>query len=171
MKTNKQIQQIVLSALGIAIVFVATILIRIPNAMQGYVNMGDGLILLFASFLSPALSFLVGGLGSGLADIAGGYGYYFIFTLIIKGLEGFIVAYLLQKKDHPVYRMFTYLLGSLIMIGGYFIADTIVNQSIWLGAASIWGNLFQAAIGFCIGIIGYPLLQKVHFISADKVTR
>lgn len=170
MKTNKQIQQIVLSALGIAIVFVATILIRIPNAMQGYVNMGDGFILLFASILNPGLSFLVGGLGSGLADVTGGYGYYFIFTLITKGLEGFIVAYLLQKNDRPMYRILWYLIGSMFMIGGYFIADSIVNQSVWLGLASVWGNLFQAAMGFLVAIVGYPLLLKLHMVSSEKAT-
>ena len=47
-----------------------------------------GFILLFASIVDPLGGFLIGGLGSALADVAGGYAYYFFPTLIIKGLEG-----------------------------------------------------------------------------------
>ena len=88
-------QEIVLYALGMAVVFVATMYIKIPNALNGYFNLGDGFILLFASIVDPLGGFLIGGLGSALADVAGGYAYYFFPTLIIKGLEGFVVSYLL----------------------------------------------------------------------------
>lgn len=76
MKKTITIQDMVLTALGMALVFVATMYIKVPNALDGYFNLGDGFILLFASFLSPGLSFLAGGLGSALADVAGGYAYY-----------------------------------------------------------------------------------------------
>ena len=85
---NKQTYEIVLTGLGMALVFVATMFIKVPNALDGYFNLGDGFILLFASFLNPFESFLIGGLGSALADVAGGYGHHFFFTLVIKGLEG-----------------------------------------------------------------------------------
>ena len=70
------------NGLSIAIVFIATLFIKVPNALDGYFNLGDGFILLFASILDPFLAFLVGGLGSALADVAGGYAYYFIPTLL-----------------------------------------------------------------------------------------
>ena len=83
---NKQTYEIVLTGLGMALVFVATMFIKVPNALDGYFNLGDGFILLFASFLNPFESFLIGGLGSALADVAGGYGHYFFFTkYILKG--------------------------------------------------------------------------------------
>ena len=70
---NKQTYEIVLTGLGMALVFVATMFIKVPNALDGYFNLRDGFILLFASFLNPFESFLIGGLGSALADVAGGY--------------------------------------------------------------------------------------------------
>ena len=83
---NKQTYEIVLTGLGMALVFVATMFIKVPNALDGYFNLGDGFILLFASFLNPFESFLIGGLGSALADVAGGYGhYFFIAKYILKG--------------------------------------------------------------------------------------
>ena len=99
MKKQIQTKEMVLTGLGMAIVFVATLYIKIPNALDGYFNLGDGFILLFASILDPFLAFLVGGLGSALADVAGGYAYYFIPTLIIKGLEAVVVACLMKKFD------------------------------------------------------------------------
>lgn len=90
-------KDIVLTGLGIAVVFVATMFIKIPNALDGYFNLGDGFVLIFASILNPFLAFLVGGLGSALADVAGGYAYYFIPTLLIKGLEAIVVSVLMKK--------------------------------------------------------------------------
>ena len=50
---NKQTYEIVLTGLGMALVFVATMFIKVPNALDGYFNLGDGFILSFASFLNP----------------------------------------------------------------------------------------------------------------------
>lgn len=47
---NNQIYRMVITALGMALVFIATMFIQIPNALDGYFNLGDGFILLFASF-------------------------------------------------------------------------------------------------------------------------
>lgn len=46
-------KDIVLTGLGIAVVFVATMFIKIPNALDGYFNLGDGFVLIFASILNP----------------------------------------------------------------------------------------------------------------------
>ena len=81
MKTMK-VNDIVTAALGIALVFLATWLLKVPNGIQGYFNLGDGFLLLFASVLNPFLAFMVGGVGSALADITGGYGMYALFTLL-----------------------------------------------------------------------------------------
>ena len=85
---NYGTREMVLAALGIALVYITTMFIKLPNSIGGYLNLGDGFILLFAGFLHPFTAFLVGGLGSALADLTGGYGTYAIATLIIKGIEG-----------------------------------------------------------------------------------
>ena len=58
MEKKLSTKDIVLTGLGIAVVFVATMFIKIPNALDGYFNLGDGFILIFASILDPFLSFL-----------------------------------------------------------------------------------------------------------------
>ena len=156
---NKKVYEMVLTGLGMALVFIATMFIKVPNALDGYFNLGDGFILLFASFLNPFESFLIGGLGSGLADVAGGYGYYFIFTLIIKGLEGVVVSLFMKKYSKPK-QVSSYVLGAIIMVFGYFIAKYILKGSWAMALAEIPANIVQGVAGIVIALIAYPLVKK-----------
>ena len=126
---NKQTYEIVLTGLGMALVFVATMFIKVPNALDGYFNLGDGFILLFASFLNPFESFLIGGLGSALADVAGGYGHY--------------------------------VLGSIIMVFGYFIAKYMLKGSWIVAASEIPANIVQGVAGIVIALVAYPMVKKI----------
>jgi len=160
MKKEFNTRDIVLTGLGIAIVFIATLYIKIPNALDGYFNLGDGFILLFASILDPFSAFLVGGLGSALADVAGGYAYYFFPTLIIKGLEAIVVSYLMSKFSKKA-QIPAYLLGAVIMVVGYFLAKWYLKGSVAIALTGIPENIFQSAVGIVIALICYPLILKV----------
>jgi len=161
MKKQLSTREIVLTGLGIAIVFIATLYIKIPNALDGYFNLGDGFILIFASVLDPFLAFLVGGLGSALADVAGGYAYYFIPTLIIKGLEGIVVSYLIQKFGKKA-QIPAYLLGAVIMVVGYFFAKWYLKGSAAIALTGIPENIFQSGVGIVIALICYPLVNQYN---------
>ena len=150
---------LIISALGMALVFLATYLIKIPNGIQGYFNLGDGFLMLFGSFLNPWQAFLVGGVGSALADIVGGYGIYALPTLLIKGLEAWIIAYICQQRK--ALRLLSYFLAGAAMILGYFLADSLINESFWLGFSGMFANLLQALIGIAIACCAYPLLAKI----------
>ncbi len=152
-------QQIVLYALGMAVVFVATLYIKIPNALDGYFNLGDGFILLFASIVDPLGGFLIGGLGSALADVAGGYAYYFFPTLIIKGLEGFLVAWLFQKYGEKI-KWVAYALGSIIMVVGYFFAKWYLKGSMIIALGGVAENIFQSGVGYVIAIVALPVVKR-----------
>lgn len=154
-------KDIVLTGLGIAIVFVSTMFIKIPNALDGYFNLGDGFILLFASLLNPFLSFLVGGLGSALADVAGGYAYYFIPTLLIKGLEAIVVSALMTKYGKKV-QIPAYLLGATIMVVGYFLTKWYLKQSMAIALTGIPENIIQSGVGVVIAFIVYPIVSRIY---------
>ena len=139
---NYGTREMVLAALGIALVYITTMFIKLPNSIGGYLNLGDGFILLFAGFLHPFTAFLVGGLGSALADLTGGYGTYAIATLIIKGIEGGLIALLVRRNARL--RFPAYIIGALIMIGGYYVTDSL-----------------QAAAGILIAAAATPLLRKL----------
>lgn len=156
---NLSVKEIVTGALGIALVFLATYLIKVPNGIQGYFNLGDGFILLFASILNPFLAFLVGGVGSALADAAGGYAIYFIPTLFIKGIEAIVVSYLISKLGQKS-RYIIYLIGGAIMVCGYFVADAFINESWALSATGIPSNVIQALAGYVIALVCLPIISK-----------
>lgn len=159
MKTKITTNEIVLTALGMALVFVSTLLIKIPNPIEGYFNLGDGFLLLFSSFLPPFLAFLTGGLGSALADIAGGYSYYFLWTLLIKGSEAFLVSSLLKRWGIK-YKIGYYMLGSCVMVIGYFLAKWFLKGNPFIALAGIPENIVQAILGMAVALVAYPILQK-----------
>lgn len=161
MEKKLSTKAIVLTGLGIAVVFVATMFIKIPNALDGYFNLGDGFILIFASILDPFLAFLVGGLGSALADVAGGYAYYFIPTLIIKGLEAIVVSMLIKKYGKKV-QIPAYILGAVIMVLGYFLTKWYLKQSMAIALTGIPENIFQSGVGIVIALICYPVISRIY---------
>ena len=85
--------------LGIALTAVATMAVQIPiPATKGYLNLGDSVIMVLAVVFGPRFGFLVGSLGSALADVVTGYAYWAPATLIIKGVEGFLSRLVLREE-------------------------------------------------------------------------
>lgn len=156
---DKKIREITLTGVGIAICFVATMYIKIPNPLDGYFNMGDGVIMLFAAILNPLNAFLVGGVGSALADFAGGYPHYIIFTLIIKGLEAIVISILFNKYGDKI-KYIAYAIGSVIMVVGYFLAKWYLKANIFIALSGVFENVLQSLVGFVIAIILLPQIKK-----------
>ena len=87
------VRRLTLAALSIALVTLATVIIRIPNpATQGYINLGDALLFTLALVFGWRIGGLAGGVGSALADALGGYFIWAPWTLVIKGIEGILVG-------------------------------------------------------------------------------
>lgn len=159
MKTKYTTNEIVLTALDMALVFVATMFIKIPNPLDGYFNLGDGFLMLFAGMLNPFCAFLVGGLGSALADVAGGYAYYFIWTLLIKGVEAFLISELFHQFG-PKYKLGYYGLGAIVMVVGYFFAKWFLKGSALIALSGVPENILQSVVGIVIAWAAYPIIQK-----------
>ena len=66
MNTTKKV---VTASMLAALVCVATMIIKIPSPLKGYINLGDCIVLLSGWLLSPLYGFLAAGIGSALADI------------------------------------------------------------------------------------------------------
>ena len=84
MKMKKNTRTLVIAALLAALVCVATMVVKIPSPLKGYINLGDCMVLLSGWLLPPVFSFLAAGIGSALADVFSGYFVYapvtFAFT-------------------------------------------------------------------------------------------
>ena len=83
-KMHLKTKKIVMAALMASMTCVATMIIKIPSPMQGYMNLGDCIVLLCGWMLAPGYAFFAAGIGSALADIFSGYVIYAPATFVIK---------------------------------------------------------------------------------------
>ncbi len=121
-----------LSMIGIfgAFTCVVTIVIAFPiPATNGFINIGDAVVMITGLIFGPIIGGIAGGVGSSLADLLLGYAIYAPATLVIKGLEGFFVGLIAnpKKKSKWNYRDFIgVIVGGFIMIIGYFLYEVMI---------------------------------------------
>ena len=153
MKKENTLIQISLIPIMIALVAVGTYIIRIPNPMGGYFNVGDVMIFVCALTFNPVVSGIAGGVGSAISD-AIGFPAFVIPTLVIKGLEGFIASLISNKKN--VFRdMFAVIVAGSEMVIGYFLVEWYpLNWGFGGALSEVPTNIAQILIG---GLVGIPI--------------
>ncbi len=156
-----------LSTIGIfaALTCVITMVIAFPiPATKGFINIGDAIVMITGLLFGPIIGAISGGVGSALADIFLGYTIYAPATLIIKGLEGFLVGLISNPRRN--YVKFNYrdiigiVVGGLIMVFGYFIYEIMIYGF----PSALFEFILNAIIQFGLG----GLLAFVFIISARK---
>jgi uncharacterized membrane protein len=85
-----------LAALMAALVFAMTLVRLFPTPPGGYIHLGDGGVNFAAFAFGPWVGGIVGGLGTALADVTGGYAYWALASFLIHGLQGIAVGWLSQ---------------------------------------------------------------------------
>ena len=154
---NISTRKIVICAMLTALTTLATIVIQIPSPMNGYVNLGD-VVVLFATFImGPVYGTVSAGLGSFLADILTGYVVYAPATLIIKAgmaLACYFTFAALKKviKSDLAPMVVGGVVAELIMVAGYFLSASLLMGEGIAAAARIPGNLIQGAVGVAVGV-------------------
>ena len=150
-RKQKAAVQISLMAIMSPLVAVGTLVIRIPNPMGGYFNIGDVMIFVSALAFSPFVGGFAGGLGSAIADLIG-FPVFALPTLIIKGLEGLIASLVTNKKS--VYRdVLAVVAAGAEMVVGYFLVEVYL-WGMGSALAEVPANIGQIAVG---GLIGIPV--------------
>ena len=110
-------------------------------ATTGYFNVGEIMVYTSALLMGPYVGAFAGGVGSMISDLSLGYPYYAPGTLMIKGLEGFIVGYL-GTRPFPS-----------------------VSKARWRGIAVGFGLVFSLALGY----VGASFLSGDHPIYLGGV--
>lgn len=161
MKTRTQ--KIVTAAMLAALACVATMIIKIPSPMKGYLNLGDCVVLLAGWVLSPVYGFLAAGIGSALADIFSGYVIYAPATFVIKGLMAIIAYYLFKLISNKIgnlpSRIISGVAAELIMVFGYFIFEGFLYGFI-PSSVNIPANAVQGVAGLIIGTLLIKIFEK-----------
>ena len=163
MKNQNKTQKIVLSALLASLVCVATMLIKIPSPLKGYLNLGDCVVLLSGWVLSPVYGFLTAGIGSALADIFSGYIIYAPATFVIKGLmalTAYFVCRLTSKNmGGMISRIVSGTLAEILMVSGYFLFEGFLYGFI-PSLVNIPANAMQGVAGLILGMLLVRIFEK-----------
>ena len=164
-------QRMVLTALFGALSCVATLVIRIPSPLGGYVNLGDTLVLLSGFALGGWYGVAAAGIGSMMADFFGGYIHYMPATLLIKALMAAAAGVLYhvirksEKKRTLIAATAAGVVAELIMVIGYYLLALIFLQKGAAAALTIPGNLAQGAAGIVGGVALLLALQKAGVVE------
>jgi uncharacterized membrane protein len=162
---HTKIKTLALAALMAALACVATMIIKIPSPMKGYLNLGDCVVLLCGWILSPGYGFLAAGLGSALADVFSGYATYAPATFIIKGamaLIAFAFTRVIRKKLPA--QLIGGVLAETAMVLGYFVFEGFL-YGFAPSAVNIPANAAQGIAGIIIGILLIKILEKAKLTA------
>jgi uncharacterized membrane protein len=153
LKREKLLTQISLMAVMAALVAVGTLIVRIPNPMGGYFNVGDVMIFVAALTFNPIVGGFAGGVGSAIADMIG-FPVFAVPTLIIKGLEGLLAGLITSRKS--VFRdvLAVVVAGSEMIIGYFLVELYLLGWGLGGALAELPGNAAQVIIG---GLVGIPI--------------
>ena len=173
------LKRVVLSGIMVALVFLATYFTRIPIPMtQGYFNVGDTVIIVAAIMLGKRSGFLIGSMGSFLADVMSGYYLFAPLTLIVKGLEGYMIGSIASsygdKKPTESKKILAILAGVLVMVAGYFIGEATVlklfDETFGMAAAvyELPLNLLQGGLSAILGYSLSTVLTRMG-LTADNI--
>ncbi|GHU99478.1 membrane protein [Spirochaetia bacterium] len=135
-----------------------TLIVRIPFApTRGYITLADVGVYFAAFALGPVVGLIAGGIGTGLADAIAGYPQWMVFSFLIHGIQG-LAAGLVGYKTNLPRMVIGFIVGTVIMVGGYFGVECLL-YGIGAAAAELPGNAFQNAAG---AVVGIPLVFAVR---------
>ncbi|MDF1513289.1 MAG: ECF transporter S component [Anaerolineae bacterium] len=155
------IRKITLVALMAALIFVMTVVPRIPvPATGGYIHLGDAGINFAACAFGPVVAMAAGGLGTALADLMG-YPQWAVFSLLVHGFQGYILGLILRNKLNAVKILLSALFSTLIVVGGYFISG-IILESPAVAVVEILPNTLQALSGSLVGLPLFLAVRKAY---------
>lgn len=174
-RINNKTAKLVLTAMFTALTCIATMVIQIPTfGTNGYVNIGDTMVLVSAWFLGAPYGILAAGIGSGLADLLAGYALYVPGTTIIKALMA-LVAYIVfwglknTKIPKPVVYVLSSIPAEIVMVLGYFLYESSLLGYGLAAAASIPSNIIQGITCLFLGNMLMAVLSTVKYFKENRI--
>lgn len=155
-KNETRLRKLITAALVAALTCVATMVLVIPLPGNGYVNLGDCVVIAAGILLGPLWGAAAAAIGSGLADLLLGYAVYMPGTVVIKGLMALCAwgIYRISQKPGTAPSVGAAALASFtaeaVMVSGYFLYDAAL-LGVTAATVATLGNLVQGAAGAVIG--------------------
>ncbi len=168
---NGKTKTLVSAAMLASLTCVATMIIKIPSPVKGYLNLGDCVVLLAGWMLPPGYAFLAAGLGSALADLFSGYAAYVPATFVIKGTMAVIAIFAYRRLEERLgvrpARILSGILAETEMVLGYFLFESILYGAA-PSAVNIPANAVQGAAGLILGIALLKTFEKTDIIKTIR---
>ncbi|MFJ8268655.1 ECF transporter S component [Peribacillus asahii] len=172
-RSRTQTFDLILTAMLIALVFVATFFlnIRLPIAANGgLVHLGTAMLFIASILFGPKKGAMAGAIGMGLFDLVSGWTLWAPFTFVVRGLQGYIVGKIAWSNGRNGTSVAFNLLGTIlsvpVMLAGYYVCEGVLYGSWIAPLASIPGNLTQIVVGICIAIPVSVVLKKVSVFKS-----
>ena len=161
MKTTKSpAVRMSILAVTTALVAVFTIAVRVPTPIGGYVSLCDVAVTFVSYTFGPITGLIAGGLGTAIADAAGGFGQWAPVSFVVHGLEALLISLIVRKNpDSLIYKILSALVAIVIVAGGYFLLTGAFLIGFSAALPEIPANILQSAVGV---ILGLPLSLSVR---------
>ncbi len=164
---SHQLRALVLTGLLTALVFVATMALHIPNGVGGVIHLGDSMIFMAAIVFGWKYGAVSGSIGGAMFDLMTPYAVYAPYTFLIKAVMGFVVGNIAWSGGHKGKNLSrniaAMIVGGVVMIVGYYLAEWVIYGNAYAPFASVVGNVIQAGGGTIIAIPLITALRKVKF--------
>jgi len=160
------VKNIVLTAMLIALNYVATAFIKIPIPL-GYANFGNAILFVAVLFFGTKKGLLAGAVGSGLADLLSPYAVWTIPTILVKiGIA--LAVGLIQKKQGASFKLSgvsTFLAvfsGGCVHVLGYVLSGAILYGGFAAGISSAPALMIEAVVNIVVFYLLANLLITVN---------
>ena len=154
-------KDMVLAGMGIALVFVATLInIKLPIGQGGLIHLGNVPLFLFAILFGKKTGAIVGSFGMGLFDLMGGWTPWAPATFMIVGLMGYTVGLVAERNDSTVGYVLAVVLACVIKVAGYYVAEALIYGNWVQPVLSVPGNLMQIGVAALIVLPMAGTLKK-----------
>jgi len=137
-------RKIALSAMFIALIFLAIWLFWMPNGLGGVIHFGDALIFVASTLLPLPYTLFIAALGPGLFNLVS-MPIWLPFTIIIKPIMSLCFTHKGDTILGPLRNRVAPFVAAGINTGLYFIANMILFDGLGSGVASLPGLGIQGA--------------------------
>ena len=163
---------LIVTSMLIALVFVATYLlnIRLPIAANGgLVHMGTSMLFISSIVFGPKKGAIAGAIGMGLFDLFAGWTLWAPFTIVARGLQGYIVGKIAWSNGRNGNSVGVNLLATIVsipvMMAVYYICEGILYNNWIAPVASMPGNIVQNVVGIIVAIPVAIMLKRVSYFK------
>jgi uncharacterized membrane protein len=156
----------------IALVFVATLLLNIKlpiTANGGLVHLGTAMLFIASILFGPKKAAIAGAIGMGLFDIVAGWTLWAPFTIVARGLQGYIVGKIAWSNGRNgssiTFNIVATISSIPVMLAVYYLCEGILYNNWIAPMASIPGNIVQNVVGILVAIPVAIALKKISFFK------